>query len=131
MSVALTVSRSGDVAVISGVDTDAALTVLCHSVMTGAAFDAYPALLVDLRQVPALSPAVRSALDQASRAAMRRHQWLGTVPAGQRPAAAVVRARQGLRLVYGHRSTAARPVRDLLATVREIVASTVAAVVRR
>lgn len=110
MTVSLEHTRTGDVAVLHGVDTDAALAHLCRSLVTGSVFDTYRALVVDLGGLTELPEDVRRALDEASEACLHRRQYLGTVsdPGGIVPA--IRQAREWLRLADGQPTSTVRVV---------------------
>jgi hypothetical protein len=99
MTVALRVARHGDVAVISGVDTEPALLHLARSLVDGDAFADYPALLIDLRGVAELSGRIVDELAAAQTARLHRHQWLSVVRPDQTVPVVVAEARRWLSLV--------------------------------
>lgn len=108
MTVTLEHSRTGDVAVLHGIDTDAALAHLCRSLVTGSVFDTYRALVVDLDGLEELPDDSRRALAEASDACLQRRQWLGTASGPATIVPAIRRARQWLRLADGEPAGALR-----------------------
>jgi hypothetical protein len=103
MTVTLDVTRSGDVAVLHGLDTEAALAHLCRSLITGSVFDTYPALVIDVGDTESDRP-VAGDLHLAAEACLHRHQWLAVVHSSADVAAAVAQARQWRRLVERERA---------------------------
>jgi hypothetical protein len=73
MTVHLDTAAPGDVAVLRGLDTDAAVIHLCRSLALGTAFDVYRGLVIDLGG-RALSAEATCALEQAAAARLRRRQ---------------------------------------------------------
>ena len=103
MTVTLDVAPTGDVAVLHGVDSDAALAHLCRSLITGSVFDTYPVLVVDLTTAEAL-PAEEAAVPKATEACLHRHQWFAVVHSSADVASAVAQARQWRRLLERERA---------------------------
>lgn len=112
MTVFLDVAAQGDVAVLRGVDEEAALLHLCRSLVTGSVFDVYRALVIDL-QGSEMSPAAADAIQEATDACLRRRQWLVATSSALDAAAAVTQARKWLSLVD-------RPADGLLTVVRRV-----------
>ena len=104
MSVTLTRSRAGDVAVIS-VDREQSVRFLCRSLGTGAVFADYPAVLIDLRRAAPLDPRTRDAIEKAAHECLTRRQFLGVVEPGEHVRSAVAQARQSRQLMQ-HPATA-------------------------
>ena len=104
MSVTLTRSRTGDVAVIS-VDREQSVRFLCRSLSTGAVFTDYPAVLIDLRRAAPLGPRTRDAVEKAAHECLTRRQFLGVVEPGEHVRRAVAQARQSRQLLQ-HPATA-------------------------
>ena len=102
MTVTLDVAPSGEVAVLHGLDSEAAIAHLCRSLVTGSVFDTYPVLVLDLDGAPP-DTEPSSALARATEACLRRHQWLAVVHSSADVAGAVRQARQWLRLVERNR----------------------------
>ena len=103
MTVTLDVARAGDVAVLHGVDSEAALAHLCRSLITGSVFDTYPALVIDVGDTePGRSLA--GDLRRAAEACLHRHQWLAVVHSSADVAGAIAQARQWRKLVERERA---------------------------
>lgn len=117
MTVSLDVTPAGDIAVLRGVDSEAALAHLCRSLVTGSVFDVYRALVIDLDGRDQLDAEAVYALASASDALRRRRRWLGIAERHGDVAPAVAQARQWLRLVDGDRAivAAVRVARSQLA----------------
>lgn len=96
MTICLDRPGQPDVAVLHGVDTDAALLHLCRSLVTGSAFDVYRALVIDLGGREPSAEAV-AALDAAATARLRRHQFLTAAADSTEAAGALRRAATWLR----------------------------------
>jgi len=79
VNVAIETSRDGRVAVLRGVDTDAALVHLGQSLLSGAAFSTQRGLVIDLGGCEPM-PATTELLREAGRARLRSHQVVTTVP---------------------------------------------------
>ena len=98
MTVTLDVNRSGDAAVLHGLDSEDALAHLCRSLITGSVFDTYPALIIDLGDAET-DRQLAGDLRRAVEACLHRHQWLAVAHSGADVAGAVADARQWRRLV--------------------------------
>lgn len=103
MTVSLDVNPRSDVAVLHGVDTEAALAHLCRAVVTGSAFDVYRALVVDLDGCTELSDDVTNELARAGTVRQQRGQWFDVAESDDDLEGAVARAKQWLRLVDDER----------------------------
>jgi hypothetical protein len=103
MTVTLDVTPTGDVAVLHGLDSEAALAHLCRSLVTGSVFDTYPALVIDVGDSEP-DQAVAGDLRRAVEACLHRHQWLAVVHSSADVAGAVRQARQWRRLVERERA---------------------------
>jgi hypothetical protein len=99
MTVALRVTNHGDVAVLSGVDSEPALTHLTRSLVNGDVFAEYPALVIDLRTLGELPRRVVDELAEAQRACLHRHQWLSVVRPDETVPFVIGEARRWLRIV--------------------------------
>jgi hypothetical protein len=93
-----------DVAVISGIRHEASIRFLCQSLADGGAFARYPALIIDLRDLPPLSAEVQADLDLARHLCLTHHQWLGLVRPGDTRRGALRHAQRWLRLLDGRNS---------------------------
>ena len=103
MTVTLDVAPAGDVAVLHGVDSEAALAHLCRSLITWSVFDTYSALVIDVGEAepePSVAGELRAAVD----ACLHRHQWLAVVHSSADVAGAIAQARQWRRLVERERA---------------------------
>ena len=120
MTVTLDVARSGgsgDVAVLHGVDSEAALAHLCRSLITGSVFDTYDALVIDVGDTNS-DRSLAGDLRRAAEACLHRHQWLAVVHSSADVAGAVAQARQWHRLVEHERALdLARQVQGLWSLV--------------
>lgn len=130
MTVSLDVNPRSDVAVLHGVDTEAALAHLCRAVVTGSAFDVYRALVVDLDGATGISDDVATELAQAGAARRERGQWFDVADTDDDVDGAVARAKQWLRLVDDERpnpliALASLPVRLGIAPLRWVLRRTV------
>ena len=103
MTVTLDVEQTGDVAVLRGVDNEAALAHLCRAVVTGSAFDVYRALVVDLDGSEEAALAAAEQVQEARAARNERRQWFAVSASPDDLAAEIARARQWLRLVDSRR----------------------------
>lgn len=116
MPVTLTHSNRGDVAVIAA-HSDPAVSFLCRSLMAGAAFSDYAAVLIDLRDADLSDSSTSEAIEQAARSCLHRRQLVGVVRPGEDVARAVALARRRRRLLEGPAGTAtisARVAGDVL-----------------
>lgn len=97
----LTLTARHDVAVVSGIRRESSIGFLCQSLTDGGAFARYPALVIDLRNLPPLSAEAQATLDLARRVCLSRHQWLGLVRPGDTTRSAVLHAQRWRRLFDG------------------------------
>jgi len=104
MTVTLDIAPAGDVAVLHGLDSEAALAHLFRSLVTGSVFDTYPVLVVDVEGADTEQAPVADELRQATEACLHRHQWLAVVHSSADVAGAVAQARQWRRLVERERA---------------------------
>jgi hypothetical protein len=95
MSVRLESSSDGRVAVLHGVDTDAALRHLSRSLVAGCAFSDVRGLVIDLGGM-ALSPATADLLRDASRVRLQDHQVIATAASPAEVPSATAHARRWL-----------------------------------
>lgn len=103
MTVTLDVAPAGDVAVLHGLDSEAALAHLCRSLITGSVFDTYPALVLDIGDTEPDRP-LATELHKAAEACLHRHQWLAVAHSSADVAGAVAQARQWRKLVERERA---------------------------
>lgn len=103
MTVTLDVTPAGDVAVLHGLDSEAALAHLCRSLITGSVFDTYPALVIDVGDAEPDRP-LAGDLRRAANACLHRHQWLAVVHSSADVVGAVAQARQWRKLVERERA---------------------------
>ncbi|HET7407817.1 MAG TPA: hypothetical protein VFJ21_11880 [Mycobacteriales bacterium] len=129
MPVTLTHSNRGDVAVIAA-HSDPAVSFLCRSLMAGAAFSDYAAVLIDLRDADLSDSSTLAAIEQAARSCLSRRQLLGVVRPGEDVAHAVARVRRGRRLLEGPAGTATTSAR-VAGNVLSGLLKTAGAVVRQ
>jgi len=92
MSVTLETTTDPRVAVLRGVDTDAALRHLGRSLLAGAAFSDRRILVIDLGGCEPSAPTA-DLLREASRVRLRGHQVIASAPTARDVPATVARAR--------------------------------------
>lgn len=133
MPVSLDVNEAGDVAVLRGLASDAAVEHLCRSLTAGSVLEAYRALVIDLHEVAPLDPPLQRALDEAGDACLHRRQWLGVVKPGDALSTTLRGARKWAATVDEARPRWAGPamVRDAARLVGGFVVPPMAAVTRR
>jgi hypothetical protein len=115
MPVSLDVSEAGDVAVLHGLASDAAVEHLCRSLTTGSVLEAYRALVIDIHDADPIDLPLQRALDEASDACLHRRQWLGVV----RPGGALSATLRGAR-AWAATVDEGRPHRVGPAVVRDV-----------
>lgn len=93
MSVTLDTTSDGRVAVLHGLDTEAALSHLGRSLLHGAAFDDYRGLVIDLGGHQP-SPPTADLLAHAGRERLRHHQVVTTVTTRREVPGAIDRTRR-------------------------------------
>jgi hypothetical protein len=127
MTVALRISNHGDVAVLSGVDSEPALTHLARSLVNGDVFADYPALVIDLRTLGELPRRVVDELADAQEACLHRHQLLAVVRPDQTVPIVIGEARRWLRIVG---DAPAHPRLDAVTAQTRMATGTAAALAR-